>query len=230
MRLFGPIVALVVCMACSGAGGADQSANGSADTRRAVDTPVVVDTARDRTAQANDPPPALDPRAPDSLIGLVTAPDSLLELFETREYGYEERALTVYAIRERWYLVRTRDSTRTWLRAAGVDSFMPLDSLLYDRLHYLTEAWDGELRSAPASTASRVLVSTPLRANHSDIGYTPTRVLRTRRVDASTWWAEVEVMSASICDDEEPRALASGWVPLWGTNSAPTVWYFSRGC
>jgi hypothetical protein len=178
----------------------------------------------------DEPPPALDPAVPDSLIGLVTAPDSLLDRFETLEHGYEERALTVYAIRGRWYLVRTPDSTRTWLRAAVVDSFMPLDSLISDRLNYLTEAWDGALRTAPSFTAPHVSVSTPLRANGSDIEYTPTRVLRTRRIDGSTWWAEVEVMSASGCDDQTPRVLASGWVPLWGTNRAPAVWYYSRGC
>ncbi len=177
-----------------------------------------------------DLPPAIVVGAPDSLIGLVTAHESLLDSLETREYGYEERALAVYARRDAWFLVGTRDSARTWIRAAAVDSFMPLDSLLHDRLAYLTDAWDGALRVAPAFNAARVPVSMSLRAPAPDADQTPARVLRTRRMDDAAWWAEVEVMNTSGCDDDTPRVLASGWVPLWGTNRAPTVWYFSRGC
>jgi hypothetical protein len=183
-----------------------------------------------RAGRSADTPPVVDVSAPDSLIGLVTAADSLLDALETREYGYEERALTVYAMHTGWYLVSTRDSTRTWLRAAAVDSFMPLDSLLHDRLSYLTDAWDGVLRVAPSMNAARVITASPLRASGTDSDQTPARVLRTRRMNESTWWAEVEVMNTSGCDAETPRVLATGWVPLWGTNRAPTVWYFSRGC
>ena len=54
-------------------------------------------------------------------------------------------------------------------------------------------------------------------------------VVGSRRL-AGQLWLEVEVMSNSPCEGEEPTMLARGWLPAYDENGEHVAWYYSRGC
>jgi hypothetical protein len=201
--------------------------------RTGVDSTASVDTAAPPGAAASQrpvAPPPLPPRgAPDSLVALLIAPDSLLDRLATREVDYEGRALTVYAIVDGWYLVGTLDSARQWLRASGRDSVLPLETLLVGRLNYLTADWDGSVRTQPDPAAPLVGRAGAWRASGEDRDETPANVLRAQQT-ASGLWLEVQVLASTGCDGDTPRIRTTGWIPAWGAHRSPTAWFFSRGC
>lgn len=170
-----------------------------------------------------EPPPSLPvPGRPDSLLGLFVLPTDSLDRFETREHGYEESSAMVYGLTGRWVLVGLADGGRAWVpRDDG--ELIPIESLLRDRLTYLTEAWDGTLGFAPDPASSEVTVP---RAGAAGAG-APAALLGTRMVDGALW-LEVELLDR-ICEADTPRAVAKGWIPAW-TGGKPTMWFFSRGC
>lgn len=169
------------------------------------------------------PPPVPGPGTPDSLLALVTAPPDSLLYYETKEYDYEESAITVYGSYHEWYLVGRADGGRAWIRSQSLGRFMHLEQLIPNRLNYLTEAWDGHLRDAPGMGV--VARSVPIARSRE----TPAHVLEARR-DETTLWLRVEVLEASQCERATPGVVAAGWIPAWGTGHAVTAWYYSRGC
>ncbi len=200
---------------------ADSLGATAADTASAPPAPAALDT-----------PPLLTeiPAGADSLLGLLVTADSLLDRYATREYGYEERGLQVFGVHPRAYLVATRDSSqRVWIPATARDSLLPLAQLLLPRLNYLTLAWDGQLRLAASSSAALVPTASSWRTVGPDRDETPARVLQTTTTNGQLW-LEVEVLSSSGCDGEDPTVRATGWIPAWGAGRAPTAWFYSRGC
>ncbi len=74
------------------------------------------------------------------------------EELATVEYTYEELGAMVHGRDGDWSLVKTSGGIAGWMAAADAGEFHSLDMLLRDRLTYLTDAWDGVLTRAPAST------------------------------------------------------------------------------
>jgi hypothetical protein len=177
-----------------------------------------------------DPADTLPPLLPpvgtrDSLIALVAAPAALLERFETKETDYESKAIAVYGRVRDYYLVGTAAGGRAWLRERETGAAHPIEQLLINRLNYLTPSWDMSVRdSAGAHHPSRA-VSIP--RDHD--GEYPGKVLEfARRPDGV--WIHVEVFSESPCEGGTPKTVTTGWIPLYGPDAKPTVWFYSRGC
>jgi hypothetical protein len=59
----------------------------------------------------------------------------------------------------------------------------------------------------------------------------PVEVLEARRLGEVLWF-RVDVLSASPCEvtENEPEVVSTGWVPAYGHDGEPAVWYYSRGC
>jgi hypothetical protein len=54
------------------------------------------------------------------------------------------------------------------------------------------------------------------------------RLIRSRVV-AGALWLEIEMMSHTIYESDEPlRVIATGWVPAHGPAGRPVVWFYSR--
>jgi hypothetical protein len=169
------------------------------------------------------PPPLPANGAADSLLALVTAPADSLPYYETKEYDYEEPAITVYGSYHEWYLVGRPDGRRAWIRAEAVGRFMHLEQLVPNRLNYLTQAWDGQLREEPGLAVLAAAV--PIARGRE----TPANVLKARH-DGTTLWFHVQVLDVSPCEGGTPRVVATGWIPAWGTDHEVTAWFYSRGC
>jgi hypothetical protein len=85
---------------------------------------------------------------PDSAV-VAAIPSA--EAVETHEYGYEEAGALVYERERGWNLVRTTANVTGWLAPEDAGPFHSTETLLEDGLTYLTDAWDGFVRTAPAA-------------------------------------------------------------------------------
>lgn len=171
------------------------------------------------------PPPLPQPGARDSLMALVAAPPELLERFETRETDYESRALAVYGRERDYYLVGTPDGGRAWLRERETGAAHPIEQLLINRLNYLTPSWDLHVRDSAGTHMPPRKVAVP----KAEDGEYPAKVLEfASRPDGM--WIHVEIFNESPCDGGTPKLVGTGWIPLYGVDAKPTVWFYSRGC
>jgi hypothetical protein len=191
--------------------------------------------AREATARAEQAtlgpdgrplPPALPvPGTLDSLQGLVVMPAESLPRFETREHGYEEVSVTVYRRQDEWYLVGLSDGGRAWVSERRIGAYYPFSELIVNRLNYLTKGWDSLVRSAPSLEAP----ATPVPFVNREDDEVPANVVETSQA-GGTLWLRVEVWDRSPCEGEDPRVIATGWIPAWAPNGKPTAWFYSRGC
>jgi hypothetical protein len=170
--------------------------------------------------------------APRAALTLYTRPDSdskvaavisSPEAIDEAEHAYEEAGALVYGREREYFLIRTSRGV-AWLSPHDAGSFHPLETLITRSLTYLTDAWDGFVRASPGS-ADRTRVPQRRLDGSDDV-----RVNGFQIVDGKLW-AEVEVISHSLCESDKPPAIrARGWITMHDETGAPTVWFASRGC
>ena len=139
----------------------------------------------------------------------------------TREYDYEMPGVIVTDHQAGWFRIKLTDRS-AWLKASLADQFLPL-SQLFEEFAGLTgiHKFTGRLLSTPSASARGPIMPTVKPAQ-------PVHVLELRGE-----WVRVEVMSSSPCtaaNDGPPEVIATGWLPLYGADGEPTVWFSSRGC
>lgn len=133
------------------------------------------------------------------------------------ESGYEEKVLPVLARNGDWYRIPLGDGDG-WIRAPRDFRYDSLDRLVLDGLAYLTGAWEGQLCDLPDASACRAFTGA-----ERDV-----RVLEVGELDGVRWW-RIEILTPH-CREGEGVALASGWIPAYGRERRPSVWFWSRGC
>jgi len=152
------------------------------------------------------------------------------ESLVTQEIDYDRLGAAVYERAEgNWYRVATPDA-EGWLAPEDAGPYHSIPALLAESLVYLDEPWDGRLMAEPDRAAARQVLDPAWRAMMGDL--LAVSLVETREVAGETWH-KVEVIWPNPCEadaDEEPAALASGWVPAYAPSGAANVWYFSRGC
>ncbi len=156
--------------------------------------------------------------------GAVPEPVAVERLVR-REIAYEEPAAVVYAVRDDWYRVALEDGRFGWLREAAAD-YHPYDTLPVRRLGYLLPGWGGLLWPAPGAGLPMVAPGgTP-----ADVRQRPVEVLESRRVGGGLWF-RVRLPDADPCAGAgTPGFDAGGWVPGYGVDGRPVIWFHSRGC
>lgn len=154
-----------------------------------------------------------------SVVGEVDSYDGL----ESLEAGYEEPAAVVFGRVDGWYRLRLSDGTEGWLSPDQAGTFQPYPDLAINRLNYIRAPWHGFVwPSAGAGSPARTTVESGQRE-------VPIEVLE--RMDVGGFpWLRVNVMRDSPCEVAEPAVRVSGWIPAWGPEGTPTVWFYSRGC
>lgn len=164
----------------------------------------------------------MHPDSQSRVVALIDWPQSIDEA----EYAYEEAGALVYGRAGGYYLIRTSRGVG-WLSPEQAASFHSLETLITEKLTYLTFAWDGFVSALPGS-ARRTRVGSPRRADGQ--GGEPVRVKGLRTV-AGKLWVDIEVISHSFCESVEPPTIkARGWIRAHDETGAPTVWFHSRGC
>lgn len=146
---------------------------------------------------------------------------SRIEALETREAGYELAAAAVYGRSSFGYRVQLTDGRFGWIDEAHGGTWFDYAKLPVSRLSYLTSSWPGFLWPEPGA-------GLPMRTR-ARRAETPVNVLQHTRVGGSLWFY-VERLSTSPCDSSAATPLERGWVPAYGADGQPTVWFYSRGC
>jgi hypothetical protein len=177
----------------------------------------------DGEAMAARSPLPLHDRAPAEMRVRETVSDPAR--MEAKEYGYEESGAVVYAVFDDWYRVGLADGSRAWVRGADAGDWHPIETLLIDGLAYLTDAWDGQLRPAPADGAPTRRV----RFYRADEDEFAADVKQVRTVNGRLW-LRVAVFAESPCEGGDPAVADEGWLPAYAPGGRLTAWFHSRGC
>jgi len=156
---------------------------------------------------------------------LVTRRVSSYRSLTTREVGYELPAAVVFSIVNGWYRIKLADGSFGWVSPQQAGTYYPYADLPVRHLAYLTEHWSGYVW--PAAGAGL-----PLR---HPLNRPPDRQEYAAEIQESMLiggmvWFHVTVLKESPCTGEQNTAVLSGWVPGYGADGQPTVWYYSRGC
>lgn len=144
----------------------------------------------------------------------------------TREFEYEAPGVIAIDRRGLMFKIRLSGGRSAWVQAPP-SRFMSYESLLeeFTGVTFFTEAFNGELRSAPGLTVAN-------RPTGRVSDGQPARVIETRRV-GERLWLHVEVLNHSLCEagaKGPPETIGRGWLLAHADNGEATVWFASRGC
>ena len=135
------------------------------------------------------------PDSDSQVLTVITSPQAIDEA----AFSSERAGALVYGREHGFFLIRTSRGVG-WLSPHNAGSFHSLETLLDEReLTYLTAAWDGFMSASPGgANRTRVTSRSPDGNEARDV-----RVKRLRRVKAKLW-VELEVISHTFCESNEP--------------------------
>ncbi|MBT8080447.1 MAG: hypothetical protein KJO31_17845 [Gammaproteobacteria bacterium] len=143
----------------------------------------------------------------------------------SREYGYEIEGAVVFATLPGWYRLRLADGRFAWVAADDAGTWFPYEQLPIRRLAYLTDEWSGLVWP---NAGAGIPLRASLAADNHKREY-PAEVLETTRIGGFPWF-RVRVLKNDPCAGGDNRVSSEGWVPAYGRNGDPAVWFYSRGC
>lgn len=148
----------------------------------------------------------------------------------THEIDYDRLGAVVYERAEgNWYRIATPEH-EGWLAPEDAGPFHSVPDLLAESLVYLDEPWDNRLLESPDASAPRQVLDPAWRAMMGDL--VAVSLVETKEVAGETWH-KIDIVWPNPCDadaEEQPAAVAIGWVPAYAPSGAANLWYFSRGC
>ncbi len=128
-----------------------------------------------------------------------------------------------------WYLLGRQSGGRitgyAWHRAGPDDEATAYADLLMDAEAYMRNGWDGRLYATPADpTPLRVIPPSGGGAIRvADAWMDP-------RDPTDSWLLIVVYVEESVCGDEWPVVVASGWVRAYREDAEPAAWFHAGGC
>lgn len=143
---------------------------------------------------------------------------------ESREVGYEVLAAMVFQRGEGWSKVRLTTGEPGWVPPESAGTWFPYAELPVRRLAYLTGAWSGHVWPDAGAGIPRRSAQRSTEFDQVSVEVHEVRLL------GGVPWFRVDVLAESPCEGGQRRTTLSGWVPGYGTEGDPTVWYYSRGC
>ncbi|MCP5346129.1 MAG: hypothetical protein R3F41_00925 [Gammaproteobacteria bacterium] len=145
-----------------------------------------------------------------------------IEAFTNREVAYEQPAAVVFAHTDFGFRIQLRDGRFGWIRISDTYNWHPYETLVVRRLGYLAQGWDGLVWPQPgAGNPSRLSVESDRNQ--------ALEVSDSLQIGASTWF-KVNILDQQGCESSQSKNILSGWIPAYGTNGQPAVWFHSRGC
>ena len=151
----------------------------------------------------------------------------------TAERAPDVRGTLVFDVRtvgeDAWYLLaRQADSAITgygWYRAGPAERMSTYPELVVEGLSFMRNGWDGRLHATPSDPVPHRVIP-------------PSGGGAIRVVDAwmdpenpaDSWFLIVVFVEDSVCTDEWPVVVASGWVRAYRDDAGPAAWFHSGGC
>ena len=112
-----------------------------------------------------------------------------------------------------------------WVRAGPGRRLVPYERLVIDGLAFMRNGWDGRLHATPRDPVAHRVIP-------------PSGGGAVRVVDAwmdpddpgASWLLIVVFVEDSVCTDDFPVVVASGWVPAYRDDGGPAAWFHAEGC
>jgi hypothetical protein len=158
---------------------------------------------------------------------LKRAGGSLEEELPTDESGYEIPAAVVYERQGRWFRIAMAQGS-AWIERENDNQFEPYPILLSERMAYLRDDWDGQLR--PGAGVQFKPAPLPIEWKEHVATQIGIEVLGLTRVGREDW---IRVRFAiDRCGDSTTATLkpVEGWVPAYRPDGKTTAWFYARGC
>jgi len=172
-------------------------------------------------ARWDEPRAAGDCVRPDVRVRWFDAPDARPMTTEERAYG--KPAAVVTEQRAGWFKILLAERM-AWIRPEQGYRFYPLEDLYQEQATYLSLAWDGALCREPGQY--RQCPTTVIAPELAP----PVEVLASREVDGQTWF-RIRFLARGGCGEgDEILPRSEGWVPAYGRENKPSIWFYSRGC
>lgn len=156
----------------------------------------------------------------------VAAEIGSLEAIEMLDIDYDRIGAAAYGEEHGWYRVR-RGDTLLWLPPEAAGPLHGYPDVLVESLSYLAGGWDGRLYATPRPDAARQRLDAAWRAMMG--GDIVVDVRGTWNLDGAPWIL-VDLLWPAPCEAEEPKVIATGWVPAHAASGAPAAWFYARGC
>ena len=151
----------------------------------------------------------------------------------TAELAPDVRGALVFDVRsvgdDAWYLLaRQAEAAITgygWYRAGPAERMRTYPELVVEGLSFMRNGWDGRLHATPSDPVPHRVIP-------------PSGGGAIRVVDAwmdsddpaSSWFLIVVFVEDSVCTDDWPVVVASGWVRAYRDDASPAAWFHSGGC
>lgn len=161
------------------------------------------------------------PRADAALLATARSYDDVA----SREVGYEVPAAVVFARVDGWSRVALADGRSGWVAPEDAGTWFPYAELPVNRLAYLNGHWSGFVWPDPGAGLP---ARSPRKDPEGREEYT-VEVHESMSVGGLPWF-RVSILAEDPCEGGSDRVESSGWVPAYGADGEPTVWFWSRGC
>ncbi len=161
------------------------------------------------------------PRADAALLVTVDSYGGV----ESREVDYEVAAAVVSARVDGWSRVTLADGRAGWVAPEDAGTWFPYAELPVTRLAYLNEHWSGFVWPDPgAGLPARSARKDPAGREEYAVDVHESTLV------GGLPWFRVSILAEDPCEGGSDRAELTGWVPGYGADGQPSVWYWSRGC
>jgi hypothetical protein len=152
-------------------------------------------------------------------VQLRWADGTVSDEWPTLESGYEARAAIVLAQRGDALQIATNRAP-AWVHRPGLKDYLPVGgTLLRDKLLDVRTDLRPLARTSPGGTQRARLQFKPQSASF----------VQAKVVDGQPW-LQLAVRASEPCGGDEDARSTVVWVPFYGAQRRPTVWFFSRGC
>jgi hypothetical protein len=245
MKLF-PVALCLVCMATGVTAQRWYVSRNQPDERviGLLDLPDVTRNYADDACESSNVtvPLAAEPSTAGRSVGVVSLRNhpeygcSLLfkrtgtsteEQLPSEESDYEIAAAVVYERRGRWFRIAVPEGS-AWIERTNADGFYPYPQLLLQRLAYLRNDWDGQLRQTAGFGSPTAPL--PLEWKERIPRQIGVEVLAVQRISSEDW---IHVRFAiERCGDDTLGELkpVEGWLQAYRSDGIPAAWFYSRGC
>jgi hypothetical protein len=149
------------------------------------------------------------------------------EELPSEESDYEIAAAVVFERRARWFRIAA-PSGSGWIERTNDNDFLAYPRLLSQRLAYLRNDWDAQLRQGAGVGFPTVPLSPEWKQQIPDqIGIEVAGLTRVGSED----WIHVQFVRER-CGDTTVNKLepVQGWLPAYRADGSTTAWFYSRGC
>ncbi len=167
-------------------------------------------------------------KSPSTSAPLLLILHSENDVLAAREIDYEHSAAVVFARKSNWYQIETR-SGKGWISAKDSEGFIPVESLLRDKMSFIWfNEWNGSIFGTPSTSSKPIKIK--LKRELPQVVGLDAEFLEWKVINGEPW-IRVKLLAKMYCDDITVLKIDTiGWLPAYSSKGNLVMWFYSRGC